>query len=82
VGKAFGDDLAAYDSDVGCINRYRSLMRKKAALIVVDDVCRSADVEPFRAQSLRSPLLFTTRDASGIPVLINTNMRYVRPITV
>jgi len=64
VGKAFRDDLAGYDTQLGCINRYRTVMRDKAALIVVDDVWRSGDVEPFRAESLRSRLLFTTRDAS------------------
>jgi WD40 repeat protein len=64
VGKALKDDLAAYDTELGCINRYRTMMREKAALIVVDDVWRSEDVEPFRAESPRSRLLFTTRDAS------------------
>jgi WD40 repeat protein len=64
VGKAFRDDLGGYDTQLGCINRYRTAMRDKAALIVVDDVWRSGDVEPFRAESLRSRLLFTTRDAS------------------
>ena len=62
VGKALKDDLAAYDTELGCVNRYRTVMREKAALIVVDDVWRSADVEPFRTESLRSRLLFTTRD--------------------
>ena len=64
VGKAFKDDLAGYDTELGCINRYRTIMQEKAALIVVDDVWRSADVEPFRAESPRSRLLFTTRDSS------------------
>ena len=46
-------------------NQYRSTIRKKAALIVVDDVWRSGDLEPLRAEdSPRSRLLFTTRDAS------------------
>jgi hypothetical protein len=64
VGKALKDDLAGYDTELGCINRYRTVMREKAALIVVDDVWRSGDVEPFRAESPRSRLLFTTRNAS------------------
>jgi hypothetical protein len=38
-------------------------MRGKAALIVVDDVWRTGDIEPFRAESPRSRLLFTTRMA-------------------
>jgi WD40 repeat protein len=64
VGKALKDDLAGYDTELGCINRYRTVMREKAALIVVDDVWRSGDVEPFRAESPRSRLLFTSRDGS------------------
>ena len=37
-------------------------MRHRAALIVLDDVWNAADVEPFRIESKRSRLLFTTRD--------------------
>jgi hypothetical protein len=69
LGKALKDDLAGYDTELGCINRYRNVMREKAALIVVDDVWRSGDVEPFRAESPRSRLLFTTRDASIAPAV-------------
>ena len=64
VRRALGDEPADKESELHCINRYRTVMRDKAALIVVDDVWRSAAVEPFRAESLRSRLLFTTRDAS------------------
>jgi hypothetical protein len=64
VRRALGDEPADKESELQCINRYRTAMRDKAALIVVDDVWRSGDVEPFRAESLRSRLLFTTRDAS------------------
>jgi WD40 repeat protein len=64
VAKALGDDLTAYDNELGCVNRYRTMMRERAALIVVDDVWWPTDVEPFRAESPRSRLLFTTRDAS------------------
>jgi hypothetical protein len=64
VGKALNDDLTRYDNDLGSTNQYRTTIRSKAALIVIDDVWRAHDVEPFRADSPRSRLLFTTRDAS------------------
>jgi hypothetical protein len=64
VGKTLNDDLTRYDNELGCTNQYRNTIRSKAALIVIDDVWRARDVEPFRAESPRSRLLFTTRDAS------------------
>jgi NB-ARC domain/WD domain, G-beta repeat/TIR domain len=65
VGQQLGDDLARYDNETGCTNQYRSTIRSKAALIVIDDVWRASDLEPLRAEgSPRSRLLFTTRDAS------------------
>jgi WD40 repeat protein len=65
VGKALGDDLSRYENELAAKNQYRSTIRKKAALIVVDDVWRSSDLETLRAEdSPRSRLLFTTRDAS------------------
>ncbi|MCC6589123.1 MAG: TIR domain-containing protein [Bryobacterales bacterium] len=64
VGKGLNDDLTGYDTELGCINRYRSVLRRKAALIVVDDVWNARDIEPFRAESERSRLLFTTRDGT------------------
>jgi len=62
VGKGLNDDLTGYDTQLGSINRYRNILREKAALIVVDDVWDPRDIEPFRAESPRSRLLFTTRD--------------------
>jgi hypothetical protein len=65
VGKALGDDLSRYENGLAAKNQYRSTIRKKAALIVVDDVWRASDLEPLRAEdSPRSRLLFTTRDSS------------------
>jgi NB-ARC domain len=64
VGKALNDHLSRYDNELGCTNQYRNTIRSKAALIVIDDVWRARDVEPFLAESPRSRLLFTTRDAS------------------
>jgi hypothetical protein len=56
--------LLAYDIELGCTTRYRTVVRDKAALIVLDDVWDARDIEPFRAESPRSHLLFTTRDES------------------
>jgi NB-ARC domain/WD domain, G-beta repeat len=64
VAKALGDDLTAYDTALACENRYRSIMKEKAALIVVDDVWSLSDIQPLLADSPRSRFLFTTRDAS------------------
>jgi hypothetical protein len=64
VGKGLKDDLSLYDTAQGSINQYRTALRSKAALIVLDDVWDARDVEPFRADSPRSRLLFTTRDTS------------------
>jgi hypothetical protein len=64
VGKALKDDLTRYDNELGCKAQYRSTIPSKAALIVIDDVWKAADVEPFLAESARSRLLFTTRDAN------------------
>ena len=70
VGKALHDDLTRYDNELGSINQYRSTLREKAALIVLDDVWTVRDVEVFLAESSRSRVLFTTRDAS-IAVAVN-----------
>ena len=65
VARALKDDLSRYDNLLAATNQYRSTIRKKAALIVVDDVWRSSDLEPLLAEnSPRSRMLFTTRDAS------------------
>jgi hypothetical protein len=47
--KALGDDLTRYDNELGAKNQYRTTVRKKAALIVIDDVWKAADIEPLRA---------------------------------
>jgi hypothetical protein len=64
IGKTLGDDLSRYDNELGCKNQYRNTIREKAALIVVDDVWKVGDLEPFMGESQRSRLLFTTRDAT------------------
>ena len=64
VRRALNDNLTIGETELECINRYRNVIRGKAALVVVDDVWASRDIEPFRAESPRSRILFTTRDAS------------------
>ena len=51
VGKALNDDLTRYDNKLGCTNQYRSTIRNKAALIVIDDVWKTSDVEPLLGQA-------------------------------
>jgi WD40 repeat protein len=62
--RALGDEPAANESELQCIDRYRTILKDKAVLVIVDDVWRSEDVEPFIADAMRSRLLFTTRDSS------------------
>lgn len=61
VGRAFADDPKHYDTLEGASNRLRTILRKKAALIVLDDVWRLGQVEPFLADARGSSLLITTR---------------------
>jgi NB-ARC domain len=63
IAKALGDNLSAYDNDLAAANQYRTTIAKKAALIVIDDVWNKGELELFLADSPRSRLLFTTRDA-------------------
>ncbi len=56
--------MQGYDTELACINQYKTSLAQKAALIVVDDVWNKSDLDPFLAESPRSRLLFTTRDAS------------------
>jgi WD40 repeat protein len=64
VRRALGDEPGDKETQLECVNRYRTLMAQKAALVIVDDVWRTEDIEPFVAESPRSRLLFTTRDGS------------------
>ena len=76
VGKALRDDLSRYDNDLACRNQHRTTIRNKAALIVVDDVWRPGDVEPFLAESPCSRVLFTTRDG-GIAAELDAEQQRV-----
>jgi len=62
VASTLGEDLGEAQGEEACINLYRSMIGKKAALVVLDDVWKASDVEPFRADAPRSCVVFTTRD--------------------
>jgi WD40 repeat protein len=61
IRNALHDQPGPSESELASINRYRSLLRDKAVLLVIDDVWRVADIEPFLVESARSCVLFTTR---------------------
>ena len=63
VARALGDDLSGYDNPLACENRYRTILREKAALVVVDDVWNLEHLQPLLVDAPRSRFLFTTRDA-------------------
>jgi WD40 repeat protein len=64
IAKAVGDDSTRFENDLAAGNQYRTTLKNKAALIVLDDVWNKADLDPFLAESQRSRFLFTTRDAT------------------
>ncbi len=64
VRRALRDEPLPTETEIQCTNRYRTLLADKAALVIVDDIWRTADIEPFLAESRRSRLLFTTRDGA------------------
>lgn len=61
VGRALGDEPKHYDTVDGARNRLRTILRKKAVLIVLDDVWTLAQAEAFLADAPGSCLLITTR---------------------
>ena len=54
----------ASDPQMSSETAYRTTLRDKAALIVIDDIWSKAHLEPFLAESPRSRFLFTTRDSA------------------
>ncbi len=64
VGKSLRDDLQHCDTLAACINQYKTALAHKSALIILDDIWKKSDLDPFLADSNRSQFLFTTRDAS------------------
>src|SRR5215467_6146255 len=59
-----GEADKAVKTGMAAADQYRLLMRDKAALLVIDDVWSADDVRPWLAESVRSRVLFTTRDAN------------------
>ena len=49
VRHALGDEPSANESELHCINRYRTILREKAALVILDDFCRDGQSEPGAA---------------------------------
>jgi WD40 repeat protein len=64
VRRALGDEPDPAETESQCIDRYRTLLEEKAALVIVDNIWRRADIEPFLVESRRSRLLFTARDGA------------------
>lgn len=78
---ALGQDRSRYQNAPASERLYRTTLARKAALIVVDDVWRKADIEPLLTDSVRSRLLFTTRDAS-ICSLVDAREHCAEPFDV
>ena len=59
VAQALNQEFRVYSEAA-----YQSLFKDKAALVVLDDVWRLGDIEPFLLHPGRSRLLYTSRDVS------------------
>jgi WD40 repeat protein len=66
VARALGEAFPERDDDLAALrNRYRTLLRTKTALVVVDNVWSLDQLEPLLVDDSRqSRFLFTTRDAT------------------
>jgi WD40 repeat protein len=54
--------LGEYEGAAACLSQYRSVLRGKAVLVVLDDIWQASDVELFKVEAPRSRLLITTRN--------------------
>ena len=75
------DEWTTYKTADEFKQRFSSLIKNKAVLIVLDDVWQAADIRPFLADSGRSRLVLTTRDYS-IAAGIAVRQCWVDPLTV
>jgi hypothetical protein len=74
VGRALGQDVEhGWDTKQACENRYKTTLREKAALVVVDDVWSLEHLQPLLVDAPRSRFLFTTRDATIASALTERN---------
>jgi len=64
VGRALRDGPEHYDTPDGSVNRLRTILRDKAALLVLDDVWDKRHVDPFLVEAPRCRILFTTRNGN------------------
>jgi WD40 repeat protein len=64
VGRALRDGPEHYDTPNGSINRLRTILRDRAALLVLDDVWDKRHVDPFLVEAPRCRVLFTTRNGN------------------
>jgi WD40 repeat protein len=64
VGRALHDGPEHYDTPDGSANRLRTILRDKAALLLLDDVWDKRHVDPFLVEAPRCRILFTTRNGS------------------
>lgn len=80
VAKALGDKQAGYENTLAAENRYRTVIREKAPLIVLDYLWSKADIDPLLAESPRSRFLFTTQDVS-IARQLGARVYHLRPFT-
>jgi len=62
LGKALGDDLSRYDSVPGASHQFRSVVRKRAVLIVMHDAMDFDQVQTLVGDSPNSRLVFTTTE--------------------
>jgi WD40 repeat protein len=62
IARAIGDDVNAYEDKLSAQHCYQTSLRRKAVLIVLDDIWSLSDVEPFLVDSPLSRFVFTTRD--------------------
>ena len=64
AARALHDDPSHYATLPSARNRFRSILRNQAVLIVLDDVWDIAAIQPFCVDSPRSRLLLTTRTSA------------------
>ncbi|HXI41955.1 MAG TPA: TIR domain-containing protein [Bryobacteraceae bacterium] len=63
IGRALDESVTGFDTAEASASRLRTLLRDKAALLVLDNVWHADHVQAFFVNAPRCRLLFTTRDA-------------------
>ncbi len=78
VAKELGDEALFNDLSSGK-QKLRELLENRSALLILDDVWRSADADAFNVIGPRCKLLLTTRDAGLVTSLAGTNYQVQLP---